>query len=195
MGHSIEELQRIGVKFYLAEGAEPNLSKVIAAFHRWIRNSSVEGLLIDVADYAHVPEGPGALLVAHEGNYALDFAGGRPGVVYYRKHAADGDLAARLRSAARNALQAASLLENDPELEGAIEIGGDELQIFANDRLLAPNSDETEAGFRPVVDTLLDALFPGVACKHCRDQNPGERFNIDIKASQKSDAKTLLARL
>ncbi len=191
MGHSIEGLQRIGVKVFLTE--TPSLDEMIPLFHRWIQNSAVEGLLIDVADYSHVPDGPGVLLVGHEGNYALDMSGGRPGVLYYRKQPVEGDLAQRLRSVCATALRAADLLERDEAVAAAIR--GDEMQIFANDRLAAPNDAATESAFQPVLDGLLDQLFAGSQRALCRNQDPGERFNMDVKVEKRADAATLLGRI
>ena len=192
MGHSVEGLQRIGVKMFLA--GTPPLAAVIPVFHRWIQKGSVDGMLIDVADYSHVPEGPGVVLVAHEGNYAIDLGGGRPGVLYYRKQPLAGDLGERLRGVCAMALQAAALLEKEPSLDGA-RVRGDELQIVANDRLLAPNDAETEAAFRGALDGLLDRMFDGAARQLCRDEDPRERFNVDVKADRGADAATLLQRL
>ncbi len=45
----------------------------VPVFHSWIRDNALPGhLLIDVADYAHVPDGPGTLIVSHEANIHLD---------------------------------------------------------------------------------------------------------------------------
>ncbi len=194
MAHSVEDLQRIGVKFFLA-GDAPDPSAVVAAFHRWIRAQSVEGLLIDVGDYAHVPEGPGVILVAHEGTYALDLGGGRPGVLYYRKQPLNGDLEQRLSSVASAALRAAQLLAADGELGSAAGIAGDALQVFANDRLLAPNDAATEAAFAPSFDRFLDKLFDGSPRQIRRDADPKVRFNMEVEAERGADAETLLRRL
>jgi hypothetical protein len=191
MGHNIDTLQRIGVKVFLAEA--PSLEKIVPVFHRWIQNGSVDGMLIDVADYSHVPEGPGVLLVAHEGNYAVDMGGGRPGLLYYRKQAVEGDLAQRLQAVAAIALRAAAALERDVDAKGAI--CGDAIQFFANDRLAAPNDADTEKAFQPALDRLLDRLFDGGARKQCRNQDPRERFNVDVLADKGANAATLLARL
>jgi hypothetical protein len=188
MSHSIHELQRIGVKFFLADA--PDLGKIIPVFHRWIQNGSVDGLLIDVADYSHVPRGPGVLLIGHEGNYSVDLTGDRPGVLYSRKKPVDGGLAQRLNAVCATALRAAALLEDE-----GLRLRGDELQVVANDRLLAPNDGETHSAFQPVLDSLLDLLFDGSARQLCRDEDPRERFNIDVKAEKGADAATLLARL
>jgi hypothetical protein len=191
MGHSIDTLQRIGVKVFLTEA--PSLETIVPVFHRWIQNGSVDGMLIDVADYSHVPEGPGVVLVAHEGNYALDLGGGRPGLLYYRKQPLDGGLGQRLQTTSIVALRAADALEREAEVKGAI--CGDAIQFFANDRLAAPNDAETEAAFQPALDSLLDRLFDGAPRKQCRNQDPRERFNVDVLADKGANAATLLARL
>lgn len=192
-GHTdVDGLQRIGVKFYLSE--TPPLDAVIPVFHRWIQTAAVEGMLIDIADYSHVPDGPGVMLIAHEGNYAVDLNGGRPGVLYYRKQALAGDLDQRVRAVCAAALRAAALLEGEASL-GGVKLRGDELQIFANDRLLAPNDGATEAAFSPVLTGLLDRLYAGAPRQLCRDQDPRRRFNVDVKAERGADAATLLQRL
>ena len=66
MGHAIAGLQRICVKLY---APEPGIGDqdFVPIFHDWIRDQSLANLvLFDVADYAHVPESPGIVLVTHE---------------------------------------------------------------------------------------------------------------------------------
>ena len=191
MGHSVDNLQRIGVKVFLNQA--PSLEKMVPVFHRWIQNGLVDGMLIDVADYSHVPEGPGVVLVAHEGNYALDLGGGRPSLFYYRKQPLDGDLAQRLQTVAATALRAADVLERESELSTAI--CGDAIQFVANDRLTAPNDAATEAAFQPILDSLLDRLFDGSPRNQCRNRDPRERFSIDVLAEKGANAATLLARI
>ena len=65
------DLQKINVKFYLAEGSDLPPEAAFRAFSRWIPETTDE-VLIDVADYAHVPRGPKTVLVGHEANYILD---------------------------------------------------------------------------------------------------------------------------
>ena len=49
-------LQHVNVKFPSAGSID--LTQAIPVFHRWIQEQALPGLLIDVADYRHVPEGP-----------------------------------------------------------------------------------------------------------------------------------------
>ncbi len=155
----------------------------------------VDGMLIDVADYEHVPEGPGVVLVAHEGNYSLDRADDRMGLLYYRKQPLDGGLPERLLSLGRIVLRAARLLEEEADLGARLKFRGDELQVIANDRLLAPNDERTMAAFRPALERLLAALYGEESCEMVRVADPRERFTLQVKSSRPVDVRTLLERL
>ena len=58
-------VQHVNVKIF-AEDPAIELDGAIPVFHRWIQRNVCEELLIDVADYRHVPAGPGVLLVGHD---------------------------------------------------------------------------------------------------------------------------------
>lgn len=52
-----------------------DLEPAIEVFHRFIQQGLVEGLILDVADYRHVQQGPGVLLVGHDVDYGINHAG------------------------------------------------------------------------------------------------------------------------
>src|SRR5215813_2771088 len=101
------DLHKFGIKFFAADAGKLDILKLIPVYHRWIQQSVLQDLLIDVADYSHVPAGPGVMLIAHEGNYALDETGHQRGVVYYSKRPLDGALPERFAEVATKALKAA----------------------------------------------------------------------------------------
>jgi hypothetical protein len=115
--------------------------------------------------------------------------------LYYRKQPLAGSLSERLASVTRTVLLAAKQLEEEPSLAGRIEFPGNELQLLANDRLLAPNSEETFAAIAPSMNGLLDKLFGGTKCEIDRETDPGERFSVTIRAPQPVAVRELLARL
>src|SRR5215471_3168490 len=134
---------RLGAKFFIADPASIRLDKIIPVFHGWIQKQNLTGhLLIDVHDYSHMHEGPGILLVAHEGNISIDMADGRPGLLYYRKTPTALAPSEHVAAILRSATQACRLFEKD--VPGA-RFRFDEFLIIANDRLNAPNTDETFA--------------------------------------------------
>lgn len=189
------DLYRLGIKI-AAEGADAlPLDGFIPLFHRWIQQRALDELLIDVADYGHVHHGPGVLLVAHEGNYSFDEGSGRRGLAYYMKRPLPGDLDARIRLICRRALNVCRLIEQDPAFKGKIRFNGSDLEIFANDRLAAPNSDATLETLRPVIDALLSKLHPGARPELTREPDGKERFSVRVKISTSAPVSELLQRL
>src|SRR5262249_30022399 len=157
--------------------------KLIPIYHRWIQQNVLDDdLLIDVADYSHVPAGPGVMLIAHEGNYALDETGHERGVVYYSKHKLTGELPERFARVARKALKAAQLMSEDAELDGTLKLRGNRLQFFANDRLVAPNTDAAYAQLEPALKTFLDRLYAGTPYTLSRETDPKERLSVRVQA-------------
>jgi hypothetical protein len=196
MGGTIEGLQRIGLKLFTAEGGTVHPRELVPVFHRWIQTQAIaDQLLIDVADYSHVPDGPGVMLVAHQGNFSLDLGGARMGLAYARKAPADGTLEDRLCLLVRIVLDAGLRLETDPALEGRIRFRGDQLQLFANDRLLAPNTAATAAAFDPALRGLLRTLYGAALCTVAAEADPRERFSVHIQAPVPVAPRELLARL
>ena len=45
-----------------------------------------------MADYRHVPEGPGVMLIGHQANYSVDNTDNRLGVRYNRKEPLEGQI-------------------------------------------------------------------------------------------------------
>lgn len=186
------DLQRIGIKIFAEDSAGINVRDFIPVFHSWIQKQAVaDHLLIDVHNYSHIRNGPGILLVAQEGNFSIDLGDGRMGLLYYRKNGEDG-----FGSVLKAALQACSLLESEPAFSGRMRFRTDELQIVANDRLLAPNSDVTLAALRPELMSALKSALPQSQISLSRSSmNPRERFAVRIEASPSADVKTILSRL
>ncbi len=100
------QLQHVNVKIYVDGDLNVDPARFIEVFHRWIREQATNELLIDVADYRHVPSGPGVLLVGFEADYGMDNTGGRYGLRYNRKAPLEGSNADRVRQALRSAAYA-----------------------------------------------------------------------------------------
>jgi hypothetical protein len=151
----------MSVKFFASDQSPIDLSAIVPVFHRWIQQHSVEGLLIDVADYQHVFQGPGVILIGHEADYAVDMSEGRPGLLYRRKRNLGSDLVDTLRTLWRHAQAACALLEEDETLGGALKFRLDLAEIAFLDRLRTPNVPETIAALRKEIEAALAALYPG----------------------------------
>ena len=109
------EIQHINVKLLLREQPALEPERLVPIFHSWIQAQSRDELLIDVADYRHVPDGPGVMLIGHEANYSLDDTDHRRGVRYNRKAPVEGSTHDRLKQAVRAAISACHDLETHPD--------------------------------------------------------------------------------
>ncbi|MGC2329922.1 MAG: hypothetical protein WA581_00575 [Candidatus Acidiferrales bacterium] len=190
-------LQHVNVKLFLADAAGLNLEPLIPVFHSWITGSAFNEMLLDVADYRHVPSGPGVVVIGHEADYAVDNAGGRLGVRYNRKAAVEGDNAFVLQQAARAALTAYRRLEEEPRLGGKLRFNGREIEIFVNDRLLAPNRVETFEAVRTDLEAFARKLFRGAGDSLSYDstRDPRSLFSVTLKSSRAFSAAELLQNL
>jgi len=191
------DVHRLGIKFFAAEPAPLQVTEFIPIFHTWIQRQIVQDhLLVDVHNYSHIHQGPGILLVAHQGNFSIDMADGRMGLLYYRKQPAAGSLHDRLVTILKSTLQGCSLLEDEPRLRGRFRFRTDDLLIIANDRLNTPNEEPAFLELQPVLSAVFERILDGTGFTLSRSSNdPKERFAVRVQTSPSADAKTLLARL
>ena len=186
---------KLAVKFFTENSSNIQVEDFVPAFHRWIQSRALEGhQLIDVADYKHVHEGPGAVLVSHEANIHADLEDGRLGLLYIRKQPLPGSFHDRLRAVFQAALRCAAMLEPDESLKGRICFRTDEAVFKINDRLHAPNTPETFEQIRPDLDAFLRNLYGGpVELSH--HPHPEKLFEVTIKASHSPSIDQLLSRV
>ena len=173
------QAQQVSVKLFAADPGAVVMDAFAAIFHRWIQENRIpHQLLIDVADYRHVPDGPGILLVAHQAHYAIDSERGPLGLLYSVKRDPPDELESKLVEAARDAVAAARALEEDPARP--IRFRGDRIRVAIMSRRLAPNTAETFAAARPALEGFAARLYPGrhAAIEHLAD--PREPFAVEI---------------
>ena len=184
-------IQHINIKFYLENPEAVNLADYATAFNTWIQNQRLEELLIDVADYLHVHNGPGIMLIGHEADYSLDNRAGRLGLLYNRKAQLAGTTQVKLAQAASAVLTAAEILEK----ENGLKFNGQEVQIMINDRLLAPNTTQTFIALETDLKTFFDRLYNGAEYTLTHHTDPRERFTVNVKTENRFDVETLLKNL
>jgi hypothetical protein len=185
-------LQHVNVKLLAKDADKLDLEPLIPVYHSWIEGKVFEELLLDVADYRHVPAGPGIVLIGLQADYSVDNTGDRLGVRYNRKAALDGDNQECLRQATRSALNAFQRLEAEPRLEGKLRFGGQEIDIFVNDRLVAPNREATREAFRADFQKFFETLFRGGDFSFVYDTDPRRLFGLTVKAARPATVAQLL---
>lgn len=173
-------MQHVSIKIFVAGGDSPRLVDAIPAFHRWIQRRDLPELLIDVADYSHVPAGPGVVLIGHEANYALDNARNRPGLLYSRKTAGSAVPGDALKQAYDAALTASRRLEAEPEFQGKLHFDPKNLEITLNDRALYPNTEAGWNSIEPELTAFLNGLYGVGAYSVTRSDDPRERLSVVV---------------
>jgi hypothetical protein len=189
------EFQHLNIKLFLKNPERVNLEAIVPVFHSWIQSQGAGELLLDVADYHHVPSGPGIVLIGHEGNYSVDNADGRLGVRYNRKAPLEGSNFDRLIQAIQAALSACEKLASDPALSGAIEFNGREFAIAINDRILAPNTPETFTAAEPELRDFFSTLLGKAEITSAPAEDARRVFSVHVKSVRSFSTSELLANL
>ena len=189
------QLQHVNVKLLLQNSPGITLEPLIPVFHSWIERQNSHELLIDVADYSHVPAGPGVVLIGHQGNYSVDNTDDRLGVRYNRKAAQDGGNQNVLAQATRAALTACQNLEAEPRLEGKFRFNGHEIEFSVNDRMIAPNSVATIEALDRDFQLFSEHLFRGKEYSIAYDPDSRALFKAKVKAVRPHTVEQLLGAL
>jgi hypothetical protein len=186
----------VSVKLFVDDHATVRPQELIAVFHRWIKEGVLEDeLVIDVANYEHVPKGPGIVLICDKAHYYFDVRHGRWGLRYRgrRKARATGEEA--IGRAFASALKAASLLENDPTLEGRYTFRTDEVELGIYDRLLAPSEPATLEAVRVPLESTIEALYGEKPKRLELQSGPKEPFMVSIENAASPSVEQLLHKL
>ncbi len=190
----VNDAQRLQVKVFLDSEAPPALDPFIPVFHGWIQQHRLPELLVDVADYIHVPKGPGVGLVGHQSDYFIDQGEGRPGLLYTRKRDPEGN-GDGLGHAFRRALYAAGLLEQEEAFAGKLRFRTDEMVFRVADRLRAPSSGATFAALRPELEAFCARLFGAGGYQLALQSAPRQVFAVGIDVKEPAPVGELLERL
>jgi hypothetical protein len=185
---------KIAIKLFAASDTFER-SEFVPIFHHWIQAQDFPGhLLIDVADYAHVPAGPGTVLVASEANIYMDRAENRLGVLYVRKQPIAGatTFAQTLRGVLIETFKAAAKLEQDATLAGRLNFRTNEISIRLNDRLAAPNTPGNFNAVKSELEPLARELFGTTTLIENHNGSPQTLLDVRLKSTQSPDLSSFL---
>jgi hypothetical protein len=182
---------KLQLKLFAAP-SDASLDTFIPVLHRFIKDHKLPELLVDVANYAHVPRGPGVVLIGHGTDYFIDEGEGRRGLLFNRKRQAPA-AAVRLQDTFARALHTAILMESDLALQGKLKFDTRELLFRINDRLTAPNSDATFALVKDELTAYCQQLFPE-GFTLARVGEARQLFAVAIKPATALPLKTIYER-
>lgn len=185
------ELQHINLKLFIENPESVKLEDYGGVFNNWIQQQWTDELLVDVADYQHVHAGPGVVLIAHEANYSIDNTDNRLGLLYNRKAQLVGTNQEKLAQAARALLKAAQKVQK----EQGLKFNVNEVQLIVNDRLVAPNTNETLDALLPDLKAFFAKLFGNAELRIDPVANPRERFAVTVTSAVGTDIDMFLNRV
>jgi hypothetical protein len=189
------ETGKLQVKIFVEPSAGLGLEAFIPVFHRWIREHVLDELLLDVANYAHVPRGPGVVLIGHHSDYAMDVGDGRLGLLCNRKRAGNAPWPAQVADAFYRSVLAARLIEREQSLGGRFSFRTDQWLFRINDRLHGPNDDHTLARIKPALDQVCHTMFAGPSYRLERIAGSRDLFTVAIRNPEGPSLETVFARL
>ena len=180
------EIQHPNIKIYLSNPELlDRLEDLIPVFHRWIQTDALPELLIDVANYAHVPSGPGILLIGHDSFYSIE-AGPeeRLGLLYNRRTQMTGTNRERILNALKASFYVRGLLEKEELWQKKLCFSTDEYKLILNDRYFAPNEYKTFVALREDIEAgFSEALGHSNFKLSYTAGDPRRRFELLIRST------------
>ena len=189
----MNDIQRINVRIPLDAPLDADVTPILAIFARWRQDSSAPEDWLDMADYAHVPEGPFAMIVGTVGNFVFDAEGGRPSLLYRNKTGLTGSLEERVTQAIGRGLDLIGRLTTEDEYPTAWSIATDSLEVAFNDRVNLPNTEPTHAAVSDAVHAALQGVLGG-AVSVAREDDSGRLYALRAAAPNRASVSELLAR-
>lgn len=162
-----------------------DLEPVIDVFHRFIQRGLVEGLILDVADYRHVPQGPGVLLIGHDVDYGVDDAA----FTVVRKRSEQDPVDTQLRDALRMGLGTIEAIADDGGLD--VEIDRGRFTLTVPDRRLGPPAEVADALREHVADVVGELYGPDARVVPVEPGDPREAPAVSVEADPERAAPAL----
>ncbi len=199
------DLQRIHIKLLTNaalnlnlnqnQNQNQNLEPFIDIFGRWRQDKKHPAGWVDLADYAHVPKGPGIVLVGYQASVAFDMADPAPGILYMTRNGLEGANEARIRGALQSGLETAKKLVAEKEFPAGVELNTGALELRFADRVETPNTPTTDAALQPAIAAALDALYGASGYEMTREADTGQLYGYSVRAKQVGGLDGLIQKL
>jgi rhodanese-related sulfurtransferase len=161
----------------LAVTASPaaDLEPALGVFHRFIQRSLVEGRLLDVADYRHVPNGPGVMLVGQDVDYGIS-----PHAFTVTIKRRGDDATTQFRDAVRMALGTIDAIDAD----GALPCRFDptRMRVSVADRKLGTHAQIQSALLAEIAPAVETLFGPDAAVDPVAAADPRQAPQITVRA-------------
>ena len=82
-------------------------------------------------------------------------------------------------------------LQGEPEFKTKLKFRGGDPLFLVNDRLAAPNTEETFAALRPELEAALAPIYSGTVALQREASDPRSRFAVRVQAGAPVDLAAL----
>ena len=189
------DIQKIAIKLFTDTPEIIDLNPFLSIFARWRHNKSHSAEWVDLADYAHVPKGPGILLIGQQGNLSLDLAEPGSGILWNNKKGLSGSIEDRIIETFRRGITLAHQLTSEIDYPKTFKPRPGFLQLSFNDRLELPNDPNTELLLRSSVNKAMDALLRPKNYKMIQESDSSRRYGFIIHSDSTDSIDQLQDRL
>ncbi len=179
----MNDLKQIDIKVFAEDTSDVQAFEFVAVLQRWIQEHTIPGILIDVADYSHISNGAGVILVGHEYNLSIDYTGGRMGLLVHSKLPPEDSLEKRIASAMKLAFNACAILEEEGEFKARLKFSRTQFRFLASDRRRAPNTNDTYTQLAPILEAAAKAISAGDVTLTRVNDDPNERLAVAVETS------------
>ena len=183
---------KISVKLYRNQGHDVAPETWFQPFNTWISAHDGADVMLDVADYSHVPAGPVSILLGHQYDISIDDSDHKRGLLYNRKFPQADNFADQLSAAIRSACETCQRLQAEGD---NVSFRGNEIRLILNDRLNSPNTSDTLNAIQDDLNSLLSKLYEGADVAIERREDPKQRFTLDIQTDGDWPVEKLLENL
>ncbi|MDA1190296.1 MAG: hypothetical protein O3A46_01285 [Candidatus Poribacteria bacterium] len=181
------DLKRIDIKLYIANPDAVVWEDYLRIFTEWRDENRAEWL--DIADYFHVPAGPGALLVGKTCHISVDNRHNRPGILYSLRGTVSGSTQERIAESLRKTLEYTNKLQQHDNCP--LTVNTDEIDFIVNDRMNFPNDAASYNAIKSDLAAAIEDVF-GKGATFTQNSSPTERLTVHIKRSDnRSPAQVL----
>ena len=168
-------MHKFGLKRKI-KSIQTDIESFVPLFHNWIQEDRIPNhIMVDVANYKHIPDGPGIMLIAHEGHFSLDFEDNDLGLLYMRKTPLGDNISETLSSIQQILDFAVELIKIDSAIGEKIEFS-EQYQLISNDRYEFPNDAESEQKLLQVASGVFNNAILSVPTPF-----RGARLKINIQ--------------
>ena len=181
------DLQKFGVKLFINTNGSYSSKDFVPIFHNWIQDKAIDDhLLSDVTDYSHIPDGPGVMLIAHEGNFSLDQESQHPGIMYMRKTEIAGSFKERFNKVLSTVVKVANRL-NDNNISKQVDFKLNSFRFIANDRLYAENTADNQDLYKQKIQKTIYERYPDSQFEFGDVSDKNERLAFTVNFSNDID--------